>query len=363
MTALSKASPLPVHVEWPTVALAFAIYGGWMLLTSTQGSLPWWLLLPAGAWFTAWHMSLQHEVLHGHPTRWARLNDLIGMVPLSLWLPYARYREDHLGHHRDANLTDPVDDPESYYVTRGEFLRRGPVGRALLAVCNTLAGRVLLGPARGIAGFLGSEAHALCQRPAATLRVWGPHLVGVAAILLWLRFACHMSLLRYLACFVYPGYALALVRSFAEHRAAEEHRHRTAIVENTPLMGLLFLHNNLHVVHHLRPSMAWYRIPVFYRARRERLVRLNGGLLYDGYLDVARRFLLRRHHEAAHPSAGQHHAVDGILSGPPRIEPIGPPPGIARARSQVAKAPAQFLAAPVLSVTLSCAFVEPPVMS
>nr|WP_321986509.1 fatty acid desaturase [uncultured Lichenicoccus sp.] len=302
MSGPLRGASLPVTVEWPTVALALAIYGGWMLLTTMQSTLPWWLLLPAGAWLIAWHMSLQHEVLHGHPTASVRLNDLVGFVPLSLWLPYARYREDHLGHHRDRNLTDPIDDPESYYVTRAAFLRRGPIGRTLLAICNTLAGRVLIGPARGIAGFLAHEAKALRRRPAATLRIWLPHLAAVFAIMLWLHYACGMSLLRYVACFVYPGYALALVRSFAEHRAADEHRHRTAIVENTPVLGLLFLHNNLHVVHHLRPTLAWYRIPAFYRARREQLVRLNGGLLYDGYGDVARRFLWRLHHDPAHPS-------------------------------------------------------------
>ncbi len=302
MNGLPNGSSLPSHVEWPTVALAVAIYGGWMLLTAMQASVPWWLLLPAGAWLTAWHMSLQHEVLHGHPTGSRRLNDLIGFVPLSLWLPYARYREDHLGHHRNRALTDPIDDPESYYVTRAAFSRLGPAGRALLAICNTLAGRVLLGPPRGIAGFLSHDAGALRRRPRETLRVWLPHLAAVVAIMLWLHAICGMSLPRYVAYFVYPGYALALVRSFAEHRAAQEHRHRTAIVENAPVLGLLFLHNNLHVVHHLRPALAWYRIPAFYRARRAQLLRLNGGLLYDGYGDVARRFLLRMHHDPAHPS-------------------------------------------------------------
>ena len=40
--------------------------------------------------------------------------------------------------------------------------------------------------------------------------------------------------------------------------------------------------------------MPWYRIPSWYRAHRSELVRANGGLVYKGYLDVARRYLLRR---------------------------------------------------------------------
>ena len=83
-----------------------------------------------------------------------------------------------------------------------------------------------------------------------------------------------------------------LVRSFAEHRAESDVEERTAIVENAPVMGLLYLYNNLHVVHHDRPTLPWYEIPGWYRANRDRLVQENGGLVYRGYLDIARRYLL-----------------------------------------------------------------------
>jgi fatty acid desaturase len=92
-----------------------------------------------------------------------------------------------------------------------------------------------------------------------------------------------------------------LLRSFAEHRAASEVFERTAIVENAPLFGLLYLYNNLHAAHHELPTLAWYEIPAWYRANRERLIRDNGGLVYDGYLDVMRRYLLRAHDGLLHP--------------------------------------------------------------
>ena len=47
-------------------------------------SLPWWVVLPAGAWLTAWHGSLQHEAIHGHPTRSARLNAALAWLPIGL---------------------------------------------------------------------------------------------------------------------------------------------------------------------------------------------------------------------------------------------------------------------------------------
>ena len=43
--------------------------------------------------------------------------------------------------------------------------------------------------------------------------------------------------LVYVACFIYPGVSLALVRSFAEHRAEQEVGKRTAIVENARFSG------------------------------------------------------------------------------------------------------------------------------
>jgi fatty acid desaturase len=291
----------PVRTEWPTVLLAAVIYGAWLAVTALQERLPIWLLLPAGAWLTAWHMSLQHEVLHGHPTRWRWVNDLIGFPPLSPWLPYARYREQHLGHHRGGNLTDPIDDPESYYVS-ADALRRYSAARCLLlAACNTFAGRLLLGPLRGMTGFLHQEVARLLAGDARTWRIWIPHLVGVALVLTWLQAVCHMSPLRYFTLFVYPGFALSLIRSFAEHRAASAVDHRTAIVENTPILAMLFLHNNLHVVHHLRPGLAWYRIPRVFRDNRAQLLRLNGGLVYDGYSAVARRYLFVQHDRPDHP--------------------------------------------------------------
>ncbi|MEK1861715.1 MAG: fatty acid desaturase, partial [Rhizobium leguminosarum] len=104
--------------EWPTVILALVIHGGFLALTWWWQSLPLIMAVIAGGWLIAWHGSLQHEVIHGHPTGNQRINDAIGSIPLSLWLPYPIYRESHLEHHRDEYLTDPIEDPESSYFTK-----------------------------------------------------------------------------------------------------------------------------------------------------------------------------------------------------------------------------------------------------
>ncbi|MBP2229223.1 fatty acid desaturase [Azospirillum agricola] len=127
------------------------------------------------------------------------------------------------------------------------------------------------------------------------------HGAAAVAVAGWVTQVCGIPLWAYALLCVYPGFALALVRSFAEHRAAENSDHRAAIVERSPLFGLLFPHNNLHVVHHLRPDLPWYAIPASYRAHRPALVARNGGLVYRGYTEVARRFLFTPHHQPPHP--------------------------------------------------------------
>ena len=121
------------------------------------------------------------------------------------------------------------------------------------------------------------------------------HGIQCVPVLIWVIGVCGMPLWLYAACFVYPGMSLAMVRSFAEHRAAPEPNRRTAIVENARLLGPLFLFNNLHVAHHLRGGLPWYQIPTFYRLNRAALIERNGGLVYNSYFDVARRYLLRPH--------------------------------------------------------------------
>lgn len=288
-------------VEWPTVGLGIVIYAGWGGLTYFHDAIPLWLLMPLGGWFVAWHASFQHEVIHGHPTRSRGLNRLIGGWPLLLWLPYERYRISHLVHHRDERLTDPLDDPESYYWIPEEWERLGFWRKLIIRVNATFLGRVTIGPAWTIGRFLAGEMVAMLRGDRLARRIWAWHLVEAAVVLAWIVLICGMHPLIYFLAFVYPGTALMLVRSFAEHRAESEVDERTAIVENAPLMGLLFLYNNLHAVHHENPMIPWYEIPAWYRANRERLLRENGGLVYDGYLDVARRYLLTAHDTPVHP--------------------------------------------------------------
>ena len=134
------------------MAVAAGCYGLWVLslalASGALGAWPHWVWIPIAVVAVAWHASLQHEVIHGHPTSSPLLNRLIAGPPLLLWLPFASYRASHLAHHRDEVLTDPIEDPESFYVTDAVWHAIGPIGRGVLMTMNTLPGRLVLGGIR-----------------------------------------------------------------------------------------------------------------------------------------------------------------------------------------------------------------------
>lgn len=286
---------------WPTLAVATAVYGGFVLTTWFHLALPWWLLVPIGGYLTAWQASLQHETVHGHPFRRRWANRLLGLPGFLLWLPWGVYRDTHLRHHVDSRLTDPLEDPESFYVTAATWARLGRVRRAWLWALNTLAGRLLLGPPRTIGVFLRDEARLLTGGDRRRQRHWLWHLPGLGLVGVWVFWVCGVPVWLYLLAFVYPGTALMLLRSFLEHQAAQTVGARTAVVEAGPVLSLLYLNNNLHAVHHAAPALPWYALPAAYRSRRQEVLAGNGGYRYANYLAIAAAYLFKAKEPPVHP--------------------------------------------------------------
>jgi fatty acid desaturase len=291
-------------VELPTLALVLLVYGGWLGVTLAYPRWPLWIVAPLAAALLTLHSSLQHEVLHGHPTRWRRLNRLIGIVPLSLWLPYERYRQTHLVHHVDERLTDPLDDPESYYWVPQQWRQLNIAGQFLVRLQTTLAGRILIGPFWSIYRFWRTEWIGISRNQGHLRRIWLEHLIWCVPVMFWVTQVCRMPIYVYVSTMVIPGISFLLIRSFGEHRARPGARERTAIVEGSWILGPLFLFNNLHSVHHDEPTMPWYEYNKRYRAHREEFLSENGGLVYRSYFDVARRYLFRPHDAPGHPTGG-----------------------------------------------------------
>ena len=280
-------------IAWPTVGLIVACYAVWGLslwvLPQIVGALVCGVAI-------ALHASLQHEVIHGHPTRIAWLNDLMIWPPLMVTVPYMRFKATHLAHHKDAVITDPYDDPESNYLAAGTWDRLPTVLRAVLRFNNTIAGRLSIGP------FIGSIAFVLSEwrmRSRAVAVAWLVHVMAVAAVIVAV-IASPMSLWAY-AVAVYIGMAILKLRTFLEHQAHARASGRSVIVERGGVFGFLFLNNNLHVVHHMHPKVAWYHLPALYRSRKNHYLRCNGGYVYQSYGAVIRQYFWRAKDSVAHP--------------------------------------------------------------
>lgn len=287
-----------LKIEWPTVALFLFAYAVWTCAVFWLADITLWLAVPVAAVAIALHGSLQHEAIHGHPTPWVWVNTGLAWPPLALVVPYLRFRDTHLDHHRDANLTDPYDDPESHFMTRADWYRLAVPLRRVLNLNNTLAGRLLLGPVIGTVCFLRSDWR---QRKSdeRILPGWLWHIAAVAAVLLLVGFSA-MPLWAYLIS-AYASLALLRIRTFLEHQAHEQARARSVIIEDRGPLALLFLNNNLHAVHHAHPQVAWYDLPALYRAHKERFVAMNGGYRFASYTEVFRRFLFARKDPVVHP--------------------------------------------------------------
>src|SRR5882757_5950030 len=258
------------RLDFLTLGVAFGVYGGFLALTAFFRDMPLGLAAPVGSLLLAWYGSLQHETIHGHPTSSRRVNAMLGELPLSLWIPYAIYRETHLRHHRHGgrHLTEVARDPESFYLPHGALSKAGLIRRAIHAANCTLAGRIILGPAVAIATFWAGEARKVWAGDRRRLLIWLRHALGIAVVLSWTVGVCHVPLIVYVALIVYPSVSLSHLRSFAEHRADSNSRRRTRVVEANPVWGLIFLNNNLHIAHHVHPKLPWHRLPRAWRQMR-----------------------------------------------------------------------------------------------
>jgi fatty acid desaturase len=286
-------------LEIPTLAVALVIFGGYLAVTWFFRVLPLAIAASLGSVLLTWYGSLQHETIHGHPTSSPRFNSWLAALPLSLWLPYGIYREIHLRHHLYDRqyLTDPIRDTESYYLTPGVLREAGSVRRAIYHARCTLAGRLLLGPALAMWALWRDELRRVRSGERGRVALWLRHACGVALVLAWVVGVCRIPLAMYVGLVIYPGTALTQLRSFAEHRAHADPTLRTASVECSAPLALLYLNNNLHVAHHAEPALPWYELPRAWRRIRASAYGSRvcaSGLIYrHGYLGIVGHYLFR----------------------------------------------------------------------
>ena len=291
----SKSSPrnsglLNHRKELITVFLLIVDYSAIVLTVARRDVLTPWLTLPFLALFTGWQMSLQHELIHGHPFRSRWINDLIGSLPFTLWIPYNLYRQSHLEHH-ELELTAPGVDTESYYVTEEQWTKFGAVHRAYLWANRTIVFRLLVWTVVSTTLFLLKTLRDAVRGVRGVRTAVVLHLVGVAFVLWLFVGVMGIQWWYYALGAVYGGRIVSAIRPFPEHLYQPGTELRTAMIMSGPFMSLLMLNNNLHIAHHEVPGAPWYEMPaVTQRINAVERARAAGLLYEGGYAEVFRRF-------------------------------------------------------------------------
>ena len=293
----------PAKTEWPTVLVGILILCGYAAITKFHRSLPVPVFLVGLAWFSAWWSSFQHELLHGHPFPHAIINNTIGLLSFVFWVPYESYKELHLRHHRDEWLTDPFEDPESYYLDGPRWATMAPWRQRIRWVNRTLLGRLIIGPWLSVSSFLLQEAKKVREDALGARRSWTRHLAVAIPVAAWVFIVCDIPAWQYGLAGVWGATSLMKLRSFAEHRWEPDDLCRTAMIHAGLPFSLLYLNNNLHHTHHARPGTPWYKLPAASVALGSDEVSRPGAGVYKGYIDVARLYLVRPLCLPVHPPA------------------------------------------------------------
>lgn len=287
-------------IEWPTLLVLVFCYTVWAISTTILYDFSAILGLIILTLSITLHSSLQHETIHGHPlpSRW--WSELLVFPALGLLVPYERFRDTHLKHHHDPNLTDPYEDPETNYLDPKVWSKLSPTTQRILLLNNTLLGRILLGPSISLIILISDDFKNARAGDWNITRAWILHLVGIVPVLTWVWYLGSVPLWLYIVA-AYLGFGLLKIRTYLEHRAHLQPRGRTVIVNDRGPMAFLFLNNNFHLVHHMQPEVPWYKLPKLFDANRARYLERNEGYLYKNYFEILRKYLFTRKDPVPHP--------------------------------------------------------------
>ena len=279
--------------DWRTLIVAVAVYCGWFATIFSHKQLPWWATFALLTWFGAWHLSLQHELVHGHPFRNPRLNAALGSLSVTIWVPFLSFKRDHISHH-NTTLTHPQLDTESYYSMPEKWQNSNWFLKSIYWANLTLAFRLTVWSVFSAVQYFVADAWRAVRNISNARSAWMLHIPGIVAVIFIVTGLADMSMLEYLIGGVFGSHSLNMMRSFAEHKTLGEDSTRTAMIDAGRIMSLLMLNNNLHIAHHDEPSTPWYQVPqVAARLNAYDRAEKIDALYRGGYGEIIRRFTFR----------------------------------------------------------------------
>ncbi|WP_443029228.1 beta-carotene hydroxylase [Spirulina sp. CS-785/01] len=276
MQVASKPLSVPKHFlnppgGWnPNVWIGLASVSIFALSCCGYWLWGWW------SWCCFWlnvlavHLSgsVIHDACHkaAHSNR--IINAMLGHISaLMLGFAFPVFTRVHLQHH--AHVNDPKNDPDHFVSTGGPLLLIAP-------------------------RFFYHEVFFFKRRlwkKYELLEWFLSRLFLVTVVLVSLHFGFFAFVVNYwFSPALVVGITLGLFFDYLPHRPFEERdRWKNARVYASPLLNLLIMGQNYHLVHHLWPSIPWYWYQPAYQATKP-LLESKGSPLCSGLLESPKDF-------------------------------------------------------------------------
>ena len=287
-------------VEWPTAILILVVYLGLHLNCLYIYEISSTIFMILLAFLIALHSSISHEILHGHPTKNDFVNSIFVFPAVGIFIPFLRFKDTHLEHHKNENLTDPYDDPETNFIDPNKWENLRFFVQFILNITNTLLGRMLIGPVISQYKFIKSDIHFLFHGNKRVLLAWILHIFGFT-IAYYFFVLFHGIGFGHWIISAYAALSILKIRTFLEHRAFDRVRGRSVIIEDRGILSLIFLNNNFHAVHHMHPKIPWYKLPRIFKDNKRRYLALNEYYYFKSYLDIFKTYFFISKDPVAHP--------------------------------------------------------------
>lgn len=236
---------------WPTVWLLIGLYAVFVASTglAVTGAIPIWLAAVVNAGFIYSLYTVVHEAVHSNissRTKQARWVDLVvGVIAcVPLWLFFHHHKKQHMAHHTHTNEDS---DPDIY--ARGGFL-----GWCLVRLPLSLVNY-----------FNPFRLHAECRAfgvPASETRITMWSFVAYALVIVGLiaaGYGYEVLVLWFIPWWVGQSVMLTLFTWTPHHDHHETGRYRNTRVSLFPGANVLLLGQNYHLIHHMLPSIPYYR--------------------------------------------------------------------------------------------------------
>jgi beta-carotene hydroxylase len=253
---------------WPTFSLfvaCVAIWGFaiWAVATDTI-THGWGFILATLAIYASF--TPMHDAVHQSVSKLRWVNALVGRVCGWMLLgSYVAFRHTHLEHHKHTN--QPDKDPD-YWSGKGPFwLLPFRWASQDLHYWYLYARSWRQHP---IQDRLETIAVVIIQMIGLALLIVSNHF-WLAFFLWFLPAKCAISFLAF--SFDYLPHKPHLI-------TAKEDRYKATLVRPNPILTLLFLQQNYHLIHHLYPAIPFYRYGSIWRAQREDLIEKGADVRY-----------------------------------------------------------------------------------